>query len=259
MSPVEAFLAWCSLGNYSPMTVRNYRSLLSRFEQAVGDPLTATSAQVAGWLAGFGDCAPATRRAARCALSSFYRWAIEIEECAVRSPMGKIPPVKVPQPAPRPIDPIRLAIALELAEPRMRCWLLLGMDAGLRRAEIAMVRREDIHGRNLVVTGKGGKTGIVPMSTRLAVALQGVDVAHGRLWNVGAEWVGRSIAAHLRACGIEATAHQLRHSFACRLYTASGGDLLKTSRLMRHADVRTTQRYALDDGDDGLMDRLDAA
>jgi integrase len=252
-------MAWCALGNYSELTVRNYRSLLTRFEAAVGDPLEATPAQVAEWLATFAGCAPETRRAARSCLSSFYRWTVEIQECCDRSPMGRIPSVKVPQGAPRPIDPIQLAIAIDVADERLRCWLLLGCDAGLRRAEIAMVRREHIHGRSLVVTGKGGRTGVVPMSTRLAVALAGWPVASGRLWDVGPEWVGRCIAAHLRDCGIDATAHQLRHSFACRLYSASGGDLIKTSRLMRHADVRTTTRYAMDDGDDGLMDRLDAA
>jgi integrase len=259
MSAVTPFLAWCALGNYSRLTMRNYRSLLTRFEQAVGDPLTATPAQVAEWLALFAGCSPETRRAARSCLSSFYRWAVDIEELTARSPMGKIPPVKVPQGAPRPIDAARIADALEVADPRMRAWLLLGLDGGLRRAEIAAVRSEHIHGRMLVVTGKGGRTGVVPMSRRLVTALAAVDPGRGRLWDVGPEWVGRCIAAHLRDCGIEATAHQLRHSFACRVYVASGGDLIKTSRLMRHADVRTTTRYALDDGDDGLMDRLDAA
>ena len=259
MNAVERYLAWLALANYSSLTIRGYKSVLTRFVAAVGDPLTATPAEIGAWLACYADCAPQTRHGLRSPLASFYKWAIEIDESVTRNPMVKIPGVKLPQGAPRPIDPIKLAVAIEVADERMRCWLLLGCDAGLRRAEIANVRREHIHGKSLVVTGKGGKTGVVPMSTRLAVALQGVDVDTGRLWNVGPEWVGRNVAAHLRSCGIEATCHQLRHSFACRLYTASGGDLIKTSRLMRHSDVRTTTRYAMDDGDDGLMDRLDAA
>lgn len=259
MGAVTEYLAWCRLANHSPNTIRQYRSLLTRFEAVVGDARVAGPDEVAGWLRTFEHCAPETRRAARSALSAFYRWCVEVDESVPRSPMGKIPPVKVPQGAPRPIPAPALAAALETADARMRCWLLLGLDAGLRRAEIARVRREDIHGRVLIVVGKGGRARMVPLSRRLAAALADVDVAAGPLWSVTPDWVGRKVAQHLRACGVDATAHRLRHSFACRVYVASGGDLLKTQRLLGHASPTTTARYAMDDGGDDLMDRLDAA
>jgi site-specific recombinase XerC len=48
----------------------------------------------------------------------------------------------------------------------------------------------------------------------------------------------------LQACGINATAHQLRHYAGSSWYKASQHDLLTTARLLRHADVSSTQIYA---------------
>lgn len=48
----------------------------------------------------------------------------------------------------------------------------------------------------------------------------------------------------LRAMGIDATAHQLRHSFGTEAARASGGDLLAVASLMGHRTTRTTLGYA---------------
>jgi integrase len=52
------------------------------------------------------------------------------------------------------------------------------------------------------------------------------------------------ISEYLRASGVNATAHQLRHRFATALYEASGGDLLVTQQMLGHASPSTTAIYA---------------
>ncbi len=52
------------------------------------------------------------------------------------------------------------------------------------------------------------------------------------------------VGTHLKSCGVNASAHQLRHFAGTSWYRASGHDLLTTATLLRHANVQTTQRYA---------------
>jgi integrase len=51
------------------------------------------------------------------------------------------------------------------------------------------------------------------------------------------------IRVHLHSLGIPATAHQLRHRFATRLYQATK-DLRLVQEMLGHESVATTQRYA---------------
>ena len=47
----------------------------------------------------------------------------------------------------------------------------------------------------------------------------------------------------LVACGIQASAHQLRHWFATEVYEKSGNDLRLTQELLGHASPATTAIY----------------
>ena len=131
------------------------------------------------------------------------------------------------------------------------CGLRIGEALGLMR------RQAPLAPGTLIVTGKGGKSRMVPVLPAVAAAVQDY-VAHcpHRLTADGPLFVGaRGGPLHprlvqgqmmkLRALlGLpeSATPHALRHSFATHLL-AGGGDLRAIQELLGHASLSTTQRY----------------
>ena len=88
-------------------------------------------------------------------------------------PVERLRSVRIPQNAPRPVpeDVLRAALArasrADVRASNPRLMILLAAYAGLRAAEIAQVRREDLDDDLLRVDGKGGKIRVVPVSGEL--------------------------------------------------------------------------------------------
>jgi integrase len=193
--------------------------------------------------------APATRRAYRSHVRALFSWALD-EGYIDTDPARKLPAVKVPSGAPRPITSADLRTALDAANPKMRAWLLLGAFAGLRCLEIAALRPGDIVATDagpvlrLRVT-KGGHEGVdVPAHPEILAALACLPVRNGCWWDCQTKNVSAKIGQFLRSVGVEATAHQLRHFAGTAWYRASGQDIIATARLLRHASIKSTQIYA---------------
>lgn len=134
---------------------------------------------------------------------------------------------------------------------RTRVYIALAVLAGLRVHEIAKV-----HGRDfdldlgaLVVTGKGSATEILPLHDDLAEIARRMpgrdywfppytsDAPHVTRAAVYAAIKGAMIRA-----GVDATPHQLRHSYGTQLLRR-GANLRTVQKLMRHQNVATTQLY----------------
>ena len=139
----------------------------------------------------------------------------------------------------------------ELRRQDTRTKILLASYAGLRIHEIAKLRGQDIDtaGGTLTVTGKGGRTDLLPAHP--IILTQAANYPRKGHWfpsptrpgqHVTAKTVGTVIARALRRAGIDATAHQLRHFFATSLLEA-GVDSRIVQTLMRHASLATTGRY----------------
>lgn len=145
----------------------------------------------------------------------------------------------------------------EMARDQALLTLLYG--CGLRISEaLALTRGEVPLGESIRITGKGGKTRIVPV---LPVVGQAIDAylalqpfvlgANEALFRAkrGGPYSPRHAQAmvqHLRGrLGLPASAtpHALRHSFATHLLGA-GADLRSIQELLGHASLSTTQRYA---------------
>lgn len=154
--------------------------------------------------------------------------------------------------------------------------LSLAYGGGLRIGEVLSLTTDVVPpggtlGETLVITGKGGKSRLVPIlpAVREAVAnyvrLCPHDLAPGTpLFRAvrGGALRARAVQAEMQrlrgALGLPETAtpHALRHSFATHLL-AGGGDLRTIQQLLGHASLSTTQRYT--DVDAAQLKKVHAA
>ena len=145
---------------------------------------------------------------------------------------------------------------------RDRAMLELLYASGLRVSELVHARLEnlDLDTRIIRVTGKGGKTRVVPLGRKAAQAIsdylrqerpaqvrkrtgselflsaRGTKLTTVRVWQIVRE-IGRQ-------AGLETNVypHLLRHSFATHLLS-NGADLRIIQEMLGHADISTTQVY----------------
>ncbi|WP_421762075.1 tyrosine recombinase XerC [Devosia sp.] len=141
--------------------------------------------------------------------------------------------------------------------------LSLCYGAGLRISEALAITRADLEAETLRVTGKGGKTRLVPLiaPVRQSIATYleaapfklGADepLFRGAKGGPLSPRIIQLRVAQLRgALGLppSATPHALRHSFATHLL-GRGGDLRAIQELLGHASLSTTQIYTAVDTD----------
>jgi integrase len=237
--------SYCQAAAMSVNTRVLKQNYLRRFI-AEHDVRTCTSQDMIDWLSANPAWKPATRRAARSALTTFYAWLRKMGH-RLDDPAADTASVRVPMGAPKPCPEQVLAQAIDKADPRARLALLLGAYAGLRRAEIAGLHASmiDLEARTLRITGKGGRTRVVPMADALveeltiAVARGGYFFPNGRGGSLSPTSLGRLVSPLL---GEGYSTHALRHRFATRVYQGTH-DLRATQELLGHSSIATTERY----------------
>ena len=173
---------------------------------------------------------------------------------------------KRPRTLPRPASPADAVALAEEAGAGRDDWvaardtaiLLLLYGSGLRIAEAMALRANALPiGRALRVTGKRGKTRVVPVveAVRQAIAdyatLCPFPLSGDSPLFVGArggplnpDLVRRAVRAARKRLGLpdSLTPHALRHSFATHLL-AGGADLRSLQELLGHASLSSTQIY----------------
>lgn len=237
---VDRYAAWCDAVGKRPSStyirVRYLERLAAHF-----DLLEATEDDLVAWM-GAHTWAPETRRSVRSSLLCFYTWA-QVHKLRADNPVVNLPPVRIPPPCPRPVSDAALRAARMRAGTTGRLMLDLGAFAGLRRAEIAGLCREDVNGDLIRVRGKGGRVRVIPIPVDLAgrlLACPAGPIFPGRFGgSVCPDHVGRTLS---RLLGEDLTAHSLRHRYATRCYEGTG-DLLALQELLGHSSPETTRRY----------------
>jgi site-specific recombinase XerD len=140
--------------------------------------------------------------------------------------------------------------------PRDRAIIELLYGSGIRRAELADLNLDDVDfgGRIAMVTGKGNKRRMVPLTEASIVAMQSYlhvrpassDRAFflsNRNARLGLRQVWKIVKDYGAQSGIDrATTHAMRHSFATH-FIEGGGDVSSLQRLLGHANLATTQIY----------------
>lgn len=215
--------------------------------RSVGNAGTATREQVEDWWGNTAHLAPSTRANALACLRAFYKWCRRWEH-RPDDPTLRLDAPKVPAGLPRPIGRADLRLVLMSAEPDVRRAVALGAYAGLRVSEAAQLDWADVdlEARRMRVTGKGQRTRLVAVGSVLIDELLpdvgGNVVAAGGTPSTAGTLQHRANRA-IRAAGVDATFHQLRHRYGTLAYQATG-DLIAVGRQMGHSSPVTTAVYA---------------
>ena len=204
------------------------------------------------------------------ALRMFYRF-LERRGYGKNDAIRAVSLPKLPHSVPKPLTAPKATALIDgadIASPDAPEWILardtavlaLLYGSGLRISEALSLQRKDapIKGRDMLrVTGKGGKTRVVPV---LAIVREAVErylaLCPLKLGSDDPLFVGvrgkqlspriiqLRIARARAALGLPdtATPHALRHSFATHLLGA-GADLRAIQELLGHASLSTTQGY----------------
>lgn len=237
----------------SPQTVATRRRQAAMILRTL-DPQTATRPDLLRWLAN-PRWKPSTRASNRAALRDLFGWAVD---AGLRedNPAARLPTVHVPPPCPHPAPEAALAHARAAAHGPFEALMVeLAAKGGLRRREIATLRFSDLidtdDGPVLRVTGKGGRTRVLPIPTDLADQVRAVRSD----WVFPSRWPGQPMSAdHVgqvlsRLLGPGWSGHSLRHRYASRCYARSH-DLFAVQQLMGHVDPKTTMGYCAVDSHD---------
>lgn len=246
---ISDWCAWLAAAGRTRQTVALRRHQLGRLASDVPDLLGASTDVLAAWLAGH-DWAPATLKAHRDALRSFYAWCCSTGRLS-RSPADALGAVRVPPAVARPAPADVVAGALVEADDRVRVMVSLAAHAGLRRGEIAQVAAgdlaRDLVGWSLLVHGKGRRERVVPLADETAWQVRRRSDALGGGWLFPGEDHGHLSPARVGELVSDVlpggwTCHKLRHYYATRTYAATR-DLLAVQRLLGHAKPETTMGY----------------
>ena len=164
------------------------------------------------------------------------------------------------------------AVARLIAEPpdtargrRDAAMIELAYGSGLRVSELVAMPLADVnlHGGFVRVTGKGGKTRMVPLNTAAQMRItrylaedrpgwlrdprQRALFLTGRGGPMTRQGFWKALRVYARRAGVrlpagEVSPHKLRHSFATHL-VEHGADLRAVQAMLGHADISTTQVY----------------
>ena len=278
----DALAAWAdhlrALDGAAPATVAAYgadvTAILGFLAQHRGGPMGV--AQVAGltasdlraWMAAERMRGTAARSVARrlSALKNFARWLSEREGFDPTAILSARAP-RFRKPLPRPLDQAAAREMIETVGTQHPEPWIAARDAavvtvlygcGLRISEgLGLTGADAPLPEMLRITGKGGKTRLVPVldAARRAVEHYRALCPHdlnpsGPLFRgarggpLSPRLVSGVVARVRMQLGLPATAtpHALRHSFATHLLEA-GGDLRAIQELLGHASLSTTQAY----------------
>lgn len=248
---IRGWLAWLRLSGLSTATIRlrrgHVRSIARRSKTRYPAELTRAHLQI---ICSEHPWSKEHRKSVRTSLTSFYGWCIA-QGLADDNVALCLPKVRAERPRPRPTPDDIWDELLAKADPRERLIALLAGEAGLRRAEIAVVHCDDIYhdgqGWALIVHGKGGKQRVIPLTDQLAAEIRTYRGGRHHGWLLIGQVDGHispyyvnDLVSKLMPPGW--SIHKLRHRAASRGFTGTG-NLRAVQEFLGHSSVATTERY----------------
>lgn len=247
-------------------TLLAYGRDLEQAEELIGTALAAASAaQLAKLGKAWSALAPATLARKISALRQFFGFLVD-EGLRDDDPTHALPRPATRRPLPKILTHAEIERLFATAEGeaqsdssaavRMLALLELLYGSGLRATELVSLPLSSVprDAPFLTVTGKGGKTRLVPISQRARAALQrwlGLRPADspwlfpsrtGHISRVRLFQMLKQLATRADMAPEKLSPHVLRHAFATHLLEG-GADLRALQTLLGHADISTTQIY----------------
>jgi integrase/recombinase XerD len=260
----------------APLTLAAYRNDLSALAAFLGAGGVAIEAADSERLHSYFASAATLRLTPRTlarrlsAMRQFYKFLV-LEGVRQDDPTAQLDTPRLGRPLPKILSEaeIESLIAAAQAWPgddgvRLHCIVELLYATGLRISELvslpfAAARRDP---RYLVITGKGGKDRVVPLSepSRFALAQylgcrehflsdsrpsRWLFPSRGRAEHLTRQRTGQMLKELAAKAGIapeKLSPHVLRHAFASHLLD-HGADLRSVQQMLGHADIATTQIY----------------
>lgn len=240
-------------------TAIEHRRILWDFAEAIGGQALSEKT-VGDWWASTAHLAPGTRRNRRSIVRGFLDWLV-IEGVIKRNVAVGLKAPKAPRQVHRALNGSASTLLDHAEDQRTRLVIVLGLQAGLRRAEIAHLQVGDINWANkdIFVTGKGGHERFVPITRELERELKTYlaqcplqagplirrldgrgGITPRRVYDLvrrAAEAAGVKMAP-----GDGVATHALRHTCATDVADKSE-DPRVVQELLGHANLSTTSRY----------------
>ena len=253
-------------------TVEAYRRDLVQAESVLSAPLArADKGALQGLPKEWGGLAPSTVARKVSALRQYFRYLIE-EGLREDDPSVELARPRTRRPLPKllSVDEVERLLKqaeLEASDDRYRTVRTLTLlellyGSGLRATELVGLPRAAVprDAPFVTVTGKGGKSRMVPVSRRAQGAIsrllalsekKGTYLFPSRqshLTRVRVYQLLKELAARADLDPARLSPHVLRHAFATHLLNG-GADLRVLQTMLGHADIGTTQIYTHVDAD----------
>jgi len=255
----------------SPHTLDNYRRDLNRLLEycdsaGIADWATLDSFAVRSYVAWRHRKGIGGRSLQRelSAIRSFYNYLLR-ERVVGSNPALDVPAPKAEKRLPHALDVDQTGHLMAIPDEgplalRDRAIMEMIYSSGLRLAELVSLDIDSIDRSDATVriTGKGGKTRVVPVGRAALAALADWLKVRGQLAPLEEKALfvsknGRRISprsvqqrlsnwAQRQGLSSRVHPHMLRHSFASHILESSG-DLRAVQELLGHADIATTQIY----------------
>jgi integrase/recombinase XerD len=260
----------------APLTLTAYHNDLSDLVRFLSDRGAALEAADSAGLHDYltspaiARLAPRTLARRISAMRQFYKFLL-IEGVRQDDPTTELDMPRLGRPLPKILSETEIESLIAAAHAqsgdegtRLSCILELLYATGLRISELvtlplAAARRDR---RFLIVSGKGGKERVVPLSEPSRAALSAyvecrerflpasrpsrwLFPSHGRAGHLTRQRVGQLLKEIAIAAGLDPgrlSPHVLRHAFASHLLD-HGADLRSVQQMLGHADIATTQIY----------------